>query len=85
MQRRTTTGTSTVPKSDLRRHEHRTTFEEQRAAFEYFKRHADQKYSTIDCLSFVVMESLSIHEALAVDEDFTHSFVARPGPPPRRS
>lgn len=63
----------------------RTSFDEQRAAFEYFKRHAGQKYSTVDCLSFVVMENLGIHEALAVDEDFTHSFVARPGPLPRRS
>jgi hypothetical protein len=30
------------------------------------------------------MEGLGIHEALAVDEDFTHRFVARPGPLPRR-
>jgi predicted nucleic acid-binding protein len=59
---------------------HRTSFEEQRAAFEYFKRHADKKYSAVDCLSFVVMESLGIREALAVDEDFTHRFIARPGP-----
>jgi uncharacterized protein len=63
---------------------HRASFEEQRAAFDYFKRHADKKYSTVDCLSFVVMESLGIREALAVDEDFTHRFVARPGPRPKR-
>ena len=62
---------------------HRASFEEQRAAFDYFKRHSDKKYSTVDCLSFVVMESLGIREALAVDEDFTHRFVARPGPHPR--
>jgi len=59
---------------------HRTSFDEQRAAFDYFKRHADQKYSVVDCLSFTVMESIGIHEALAVDGDFTHRFVARPGP-----
>ena len=62
---------------------HRTTFEEQRAAFDYFRRHADKKYSTVDCLSFVVMDNLDIREALAVDEDFTHRFIARPGPLPR--
>ena len=43
-------------------------------------RHNDQAYSLVDCLSFVVMEKLGIHEALAVDSDFTHRFVARPGP-----
>lgn len=59
---------------------HRTSFEEQRAAFEYLKRHDDKKYSAIDCLSFVVMQKHGIREALAVDEDFTHGFVARPGP-----
>ena len=59
---------------------HRSVFEEQRAAFDYFKRYADKKYSAVDCLSFVVMEKLGIREALAVDEDFTHRFVARPGP-----
>lgn len=54
--------------------------EDERAAFEYFKRHHDQAYSFVDCLSFVVMENLGIREALAVDSDFTHRFVARPGP-----
>ena len=34
----------------------------------------------VDCVSFVVMEKLGIREALAVDEDFTHRFIARPGP-----
>ena len=32
----------------------------------------------------MVMESLGIHEALAAEEDFTHRFVTRPGPLPRR-
>jgi hypothetical protein len=59
---------------------HWTTPEDERAAFEYFKRHADQEYSMVDCLSFVVMERSGIREALAVDSDFTHSFTARPGP-----
>ncbi len=59
---------------------HRTTFDEQRDAFEYFKRYADKEYSTVDCLSFVVMDKLGITEALAIDRDFTHRFTARPGP-----
>ena len=54
--------------------------DEERAAFQYFKQHRDQTYSFVDCLSFVVMEKLGIREALAVDGDFTHRFVARPGP-----
>ena len=62
---------------------HRVSFEEQLAAFEHFKRHSDKKYNAVDCLSFVVMKKLDIREALAVDEDFTHRFIARPGPRPR--
>jgi predicted nucleic acid-binding protein len=54
--------------------------EEHGAAFEYLKRHRDKKYSAVDCLSFVVMEKLGIREALAVDSDFQHRFIARPGP-----
>lgn len=62
---------------------HWATPDEERAAFEYFKRYHDQAYSFTDCLSFVVMEKLGIREALAVDSDFTHRFIARPGPRPR--
>ena len=62
---------------------YQVSFEEQRTAFDYFKRHSDKKYSTVDCLSFVVMETQGIREVLAVDEDFTHRFIARPGLPPR--
>ena len=54
--------------------------DEERDAFAYFKQHEDQTYSFVDCLSFVVMEKLGITEACAVDSDFTHRFVARPGP-----
>ena len=59
---------------------HWATPDEERAAFDYFKKHRDQTYSAVDCLSFVVMEKLGIREALAVDSDFTHRFIARPGP-----
>ncbi len=53
---------------------------EERAAFEYLARHRDKMYSLTDCLSFVIMDANKITEALAVDADFTHRFVARPGP-----
>ncbi len=59
---------------------HWTTPDEEWQAFGYFKRYYDQVYSFTDCLSFVVMEKLGIREALAVDSDFTHRFIARPGP-----
>ena len=59
---------------------HWATPAEEREAFRYFEKHADQLYSFTDCLSFVVMEKLGINEALTVDGDFTHRFVARPGP-----
>lgn len=62
---------------------HRTSFEQQTAAFEYLKQYRDKRYSAVDCLSFVVMEKNGIREALAVDDDFTHRFVARPGPRPK--
>lgn len=60
---------------------HRATFEEEMRAFEYLRQHKDKRYSAVDCLSFVVMESRGIRGALAIDEHFTHRFVARPGPP----
>ena len=59
---------------------HRATEEEEAAALAFLKRHFDQDCSFADCLSFVVMEKLAIREALAVDRDFTHRFLARPGP-----
>jgi hypothetical protein len=34
-------------------------------------------------VSFVVMEAQGIAEALTIDSDFTHRFLARPGPKPR--
>ena len=58
---------------------HRTTADEEAAAFEYLKKYTDKEYSAVDCLSFVVMEKLGIREALAFDSDFSHRFVMRPG------
>ncbi len=60
-------------------HIYRTSFEEHRAAFEYFKRYDDKKYSAVDCLSFIVMEKLELAEALTLDADFSHRFTVRPG------
>ena len=37
---------------------HRTTAEEEAAAFAYLTKHDDKEYSAVDCLSFVVMEKL---------------------------
>jgi hypothetical protein len=62
---------------------HRPTEADESAAFDYFRRHADQLYSMTDCMSFVVMDQLGITEAWAVDRDFTHRFIARPGPKPK--
>jgi predicted nucleic acid-binding protein len=59
---------------------HHATPEEEQAAFVYFTRHRDKEYSFVDCVSFVLMDSLGIREAFAVDRDFTHRFVALPGP-----
>jgi predicted nucleic acid-binding protein len=59
---------------------HWTTPEEEREAFAYFKKHRDKEYSFVDCVSFVVMHAGGIMEALTLDADFTHRFVARPGP-----
>ncbi len=59
---------------------HWATPQDEYEAFEYLKRYKDKEYSTVDCLSFVIMERFGIREALAVDRDFTHRFTARPGP-----
>ncbi len=62
---------------------HQASAAEEREAFAYFERQRDKNHSFVDCLSFVVMEQRGIREAWAVDEDFTHRFVAQPGPRPR--
>ena len=53
---------------------------EEKAAFEYLARHKDKEYSFTDCLSFVAMDAFGITEAWAVDSDFSHRFVVKPGP-----
>ena len=60
---------------------YRTTFEEQLEAFAYLRQHKDKDYSSVDCLSFVVMLKLGIQEAWTFDDHFSHRFIARPGKP----
>ena len=60
---------------------YRTTAEDEAEAVGYLRRHADKEYSAVDCLSFVVMLKHAITEAFSFDEDFSHRFVMRPGPP----
>jgi uncharacterized protein len=61
---------------------HQATAQEEREALAYLARHADKHYSAVDCLSFVIMDKLGLGESWAVDSDFTHRFIARPGPRP---
>ena len=62
---------------------HWATPEEEHEAFDYLTKYSDKEYSSVDCLSFVIMEKHGIEEALTVDGDFTHRFIARPGPAPK--
>lgn len=57
---------------------YRTTFDEQRAAFEILRRYDDKEYSSVDCLSFLIMEKLRIADVLTFDSDFSHRFNVRP-------
>ena len=59
---------------------HWATPEDERAAFDYYRQHADKRYSAVDCLSFVVMLKHGINVAWTLDDDFTHRFIAQPGP-----
>lgn len=54
---------------------HRATEEDEKAAWEYFVKHSDKKYSYIDCLSFVVMKKLGVRVALSLDRHFRQSGI----------
>lgn len=43
------------------------------AAWSYFRRRGDKRFSLTDCVSFVVMERLGIDAALAFDAHFTQA------------
>lgn len=44
-----------------------------RAAWTYFRRREDKRFSLTDCISFVVMEQLGIETALAFDAHFVQA------------
>lgn len=49
-------------------------------AWSYFVKHSDKTYSLTDCISFVLMNRLSIRQALAFDQHFTQAgFQRLPG------
>ncbi len=48
----------------------RATDDDERAAWELFRRRKDKKYSFTDCVSFVLMKRLGIRRAAAFDDDF---------------
>lgn len=50
---------------------HRVTDEQERAAWEWLRRHDERSYSFVDATSFRVMRDRRLREALAFDEDFT--------------
>ena len=62
---------------------HWVTAQEEKDAFAYLAKHRDQRYSPVDCSSFVVMDVHNIRTALTIDRDFTHRFDAKPGPRPK--
>ena len=41
--------------------------------WEYFRRHADKRYSLTDCISFVVMTNRQINDALTFDKHFVQA------------
>lgn len=58
---------------------HQVTAVQERHAFDFFRQHGDQRYSFVDCVSFVVMLELGLTEVLTFDDDFAHRFIVRPG------
>jgi predicted nucleic acid-binding protein len=45
----------------------------------YFQRHQDKDYSLTDCISFIVMQKLSIRRAFAFDQHFVQAgFIKEP-------
>lgn len=44
--------------------------EDREAAWDYFKKHRDKKYSFTDCTSFCLMKRLGIEKAFSFDKNF---------------
>jgi predicted nucleic acid-binding protein len=49
---------------------HRVTHEQERAAWEWLRRHDERVYSFVDATSFRVMRDRRLREAFAFDQDF---------------
>ncbi|MEA3345978.1 MAG: PIN domain-containing protein [Chloroflexota bacterium] len=54
-------------------HNVRITEDDERAAWELFKRYSDKGFSFTDCPSFAVMERLELRRAFAFDENFSQT------------
>jgi predicted nucleic acid-binding protein len=52
---------------------HWTTPAEEKQALDYLAKYNDQRYSPVDCISFVVMEQLDIDEALTGDHHYAQA------------
>ena len=49
------------------------------AGWAYFQRYQDKRYSLTDCISFIVMQQLSIQRAFAFDQHFVQAgFIKEP-------
>jgi predicted nucleic acid-binding protein len=48
-----------------------------RAGWDYLVKHADKQYSLTDCISFVVMNRMGLHEALTFDAHFEQAGFRR--------
>lgn len=45
--------------------------DQEQAALAWLRRHDERAYSFVDATSFVLMQNLGLHEALAFDGDFS--------------
>ncbi len=50
----------------------RSSEDDERKALMYFRKYADQKISFTDCLSFVTMKKLSLHQVFTFDRHFKY-------------
>ena len=59
----------------------RSTADDEAMALKYFERHANERVSFTDCISFALMKRRGIEQAFTFDADFTSAgFQVIPGP-----